>query len=142
MRIRKFREEDVERLVEIWFKGSIKAHYFISPEYWSSKKLDMKDTYLPQSDTYVIEGDEMILGFGSMVDHYLAALFVDTDHQKKGYGKRLVEFVKHNHQHIELKVYQQNHQAVNFYLLNEWVIKEETLDAETSEKEYVMVWKK
>lgn len=142
LRIRRSREEDYDCLVEIWYQASIKSHSFISQEYWSSKKFDMKNTYLPVSDTYVLEKDEKIVGFVSMVEQYLAALFIDVDEQNQGCGKRLVEYVKNNYPQIQLKVYQQNHDAVNFYLKNDFVIQEESIDQETSEKEYVMVWQK
>lgn len=142
MQIRKSHDEDLDRLVEIWLKGSIRAHHFISPDYWHSKKREMKEKYLPMSDTYVLEAEEKIVGFVSMVEDYMAALFVDPEEQKKGGGKRLVEYVKGNHQQIQLKVYQQNEDAVNFYLKNDWLIEEESLDSETAEKEYIMVWRK
>lgn len=143
LRIRRSRKEDYDRLVEIWYQASIKSHPFISEEYWSSKKWDMKNTYLPVSDTYVLEKDEKIVGFVSMVEQYLAALFIDAAEQSKGCGTRLVDYVKNNYSQIRLKVYQQNHDAVNFYLKNEFVIQEEkSIDQETFEKEHVMVWQR
>lgn len=77
-----------------------------------------------------------------MVDDYLAALYIDVKYQKKGYGKRLLDYVKLKHDQIHLKVYKKNETAVNFYLRNGFMIKKETVDEFTNEEEYVMYWHK
>ncbi|MCM3081513.1 GNAT family N-acetyltransferase [Brevibacillus invocatus] len=51
-----------------------------------------------------------------MVDNYLAALFIDVTQHNKGYGKQLLEFVKRQNEAIQLKVYQRNTNAIDFYL--------------------------
>lgn len=32
--IRKLRQSDLDRVMEIWLNGNIKAHYFVPQEYW------------------------------------------------------------------------------------------------------------
>jgi hypothetical protein len=59
------------------------AHDFIDQEYWLSQKTEMRDKYIPMSDTYVIYTQAEIVGFVSMVEDYLAALFIDTSIKKK-----------------------------------------------------------
>ena len=141
MEIRSLRTEDIEPLVEIWFKGSLMAHNFIDHKYWESMKIEMKNKYLPMSKTYVISQGTKILGFVSMVDNYLAALFIDVTQHKKGYGKQLLEFIKRQHEAIQLKVYQKNTTAIEFYLRNGFEIIEEVMDNQTSQKEFIMMWK-
>lgn len=142
MKIRSLKTEDLDAIVEIWFKGSLMAHDFIDPKYWESMKMEMRNTYLPMSKTYVMDQDSKVLGFVSMVDNYLAALFIDVTQHNKGYGKQLLEFVKRQNEAVQLKVYQRNTNAIDFYLRNGFEITEEVMDQQTSQKEYIMMWRK
>lgn len=82
MRIELHKQSDIDILTDIWYRVSIQAHDFIAQEYWLSQKTEMRDKYIPMSDTYVIYNQAEIVGFVSMVDDYLAALFIDTSYQK------------------------------------------------------------
>ena len=142
MNIRVNKKTEINKLIEIWYEGSLIAHDFIDTNYWKSQRKEMKEKYLPMSETYVISNEKEVVGFISMVDNYLAALFIDVKHQDEGYGKRLLNFIKGRRENIQLKVYKKNKKAVNFYLRNGFVIKEELLDEQTAEEEFLMEWKK
>lgn len=138
--IRAYKETDLDRLVEIWYKGSLQAHHFIDADYWKSQMEDMKQKYIPMSETYVYTSESRIVGFISMVDNYLAALFIDVGHLNKGAGKELLEFEKSRKTVMQLKVYKENSSAVRFYEKNGFVIKEELTDEQTHQQEYLMEW--
>lgn len=140
--ITKYKETDINKLIDIWYDGSITAHHFIDKDYWKSQKKDMKEKYIPMSETYVISNKKEVIGFVSMVDDYLAALFIDGNHQGYGYGKKLLNFVKEQRNSIQLKVYKKNENAVNFYLKNGFVLNEELIDEPTAEEELLMEWSK
>jgi putative acetyltransferase len=106
MKIRTYKADELDRLVNIWYEGSLLAHDFIEQNYWKSQQKAMRETYLPMAETYVITEENKVVGFISMVDNYLAALFVDYQYQGKGYGKRLLHFIKEKREQIDLKVYQ------------------------------------
>ena len=142
VQIRLSREEDIDHLIEIWLEGSVQAHHFIDQEYWKSMKDEMKHKYLPMSVTYVVEQGERVVGFVSMVEDYLAALFIDPNFQKNGFGKSLLDYVKRKHDTVELKVYRKNAIALHFYVKNGFVIKETVRDEQTSEEEFVLSWQK
>lgn len=142
MVIRKYNKTEVNTLLKIWYEGSVIAHDFIDKDYWKSKQTDMREAYLPMSETYVISNEKEINGFISMVDDYLAALFIDVKHQGEWYGKRLLNFIKDRRKNIQLKVYKKNRNAVDFYLRNGFVIKEELIDEQTAEEEFLMEWER
>jgi len=50
--IRSFEPSDMDRVLEIWLEASIQAHDFLAREFWESKVSEMRDTYLPASETY------------------------------------------------------------------------------------------
>ncbi|ALP35251.1 GNAT family acetyltransferase [Paenibacillus sp. IHB B 3084] len=141
MSIRPGKVKEFKELTSIWLEASVEAHHFIDPQYWTSQVGQMEDKYLPLAQNYVIiQDDHTIGGFVSMIDGYLTALFIRVGSQRKGYGKLLLEWVKKQHDQIRLKVYQSNTKAFNFYTKNSFIIQEESVDPETREKEFVMVW--
>src|SRR5699024_12055144 len=89
---------------------------------WSS---DVCSSDLPMSETHVITNQTKIIGFISMVEGYLAALFIDVAYQNNGAGKELLNFEKRRRNKIRLKVYKENLSAVRFYEKNGFIIKEE-----------------
>src|SRR5690606_24380500 len=109
--IRLSTEKEWGHLAELWLRISLEAHNFVDSSYWISKKADMEETYLPHSQTYVCLDQGQIVGFISMVDDYLAALFVAENFQGKGYGRRMLEFVKQGRDMITLKVFVKNASA-------------------------------
>src|SRR5699024_12728703 len=73
--IRAYKENDIDILIDIWYKSSLQAHDFIYSGYWESQIEEMKEKYIPMSETHVITNQTKIIGFISMVEGYLAALF-------------------------------------------------------------------
>ncbi len=51
--IRKSQQSDITQILDICLNASIKAHGFIKKEFWESKIPDMRDIYLPSTETYV-----------------------------------------------------------------------------------------
>lgn len=92
--IRAYKENDIDILIDIWYKGSLQAHDFIDSGYWESQIEEMKEKYIPMSATHVITNQTKIIGFISMVEDYLAALFIDVAYQNNGAGKELLNFEK------------------------------------------------
>ena len=60
--IRKLRKTDINRVADIGLKTNLKAHSFISEQYWISNYERVKEM-LPQAEVYVYEDDKMIQGF-------------------------------------------------------------------------------
>lgn len=85
--IREYRKAEIDILVDIWYQSSLIAHDFIDKDYWKSKREEMKEKYLPMSENYVISKNAEIMGFISMVDNYLAALFIKAKYQGKDMEK-------------------------------------------------------
>ncbi|MEK4356837.1 N-acetyltransferase [Paenibacillus sp. FSL M7-1455] len=140
MQIRLMNEEDMDAVISLWLAASEQAHHFIDGAYWQSKQEDMRSVYLPMAESYVLENEGEIAGFISVVQHLLAALFVHPDHQGKGYGRALMEYVKERVPKLELKVYKDNENAIHFYERQGFSVLEETVDEETGQAEFVMGW--
>ncbi len=140
MIIRNIKTKDVETVVELWYQTSIIAHDFIPESYWGKNKDAMASIYLPNSETYVAIEDEKIVGFVSMAENILAAIFVEKKIQGKGIGKKLLNFIKRRRNRIQLKAYKRNTKTVDFYTSQDFKIISENKEKETGEYEYLMQW--
>ena len=76
--IRKLLNGDIDRVADIWLKTNLKAHYFISNQYWKSNYELVKEM-MSQYEVYVFEADKMIQGFVGLNDEYIEGIFVSDD---------------------------------------------------------------
>lgn len=137
--IRKLLNGDIDRVADIWLKTNLKAHYFISNQYWKSNYELVKEM-MSQSEVYVYEDDKMIQGFIGINDEYIEGIFVSDEMQSRGIGKILLDYIKDKKDRLQLKVYQKNVRAMSFYQREGFTIQSEEMDEFTGEKEYVMNW--
>lgn len=140
--IRKMQEGDIDQLIEIWFEASLIAHHFIPKAYWEAQKPALRTKYIPNSLTYIAVHDSSILGFISIVDDYLAALFVLPHFQGQGIGRSLLDWAKSLHTQLHLRVYSKNIHSTQFYQHNGFTTLSHSIDAETGEEEHLMEWRK
>ena len=138
--IRKLRKTDINRVADIWLKTNLKAHSFISEQYWTSNYERVKEM-LPQAEVYVYEDDKMIQGFLGVRDEFIEGIFVSDKMQLHGIGKSLLDYIKDKKERLQLNVYQKNASAISFYQREGFIIQCEGLDEATGEKEYTMLWK-
>ena len=117
--IRKLLNGDIDRIADIWLKTNLKAHYFISNQYWKSNYELVKE----------------------MMSQYEEGIFVSDEMQSCGIGKLLLDYVKDKKVSLRLNVYQKNARAISFYQREGFIIQCEDLDEDTGEKEYTMLCK-
>ena len=138
--IRKMQNTDINRVADIWLKTNLKAHYFISKQYWTSNYEPVKEM-MPQAEVYVYEDDKMIQGFVGLNNEYIEGIFVSDEMQSCGIGKLLLDYIKDKKVRLQLNVYRKNTRAISFYQREGFIIQCEGLDEATGEKEYTMLWK-
>ena len=137
--IRSLQKADINRVADIWLDTNLKAHSFISAQYWESNYELVKEMML-QSEVYVYEDDKMIQGFVGLSNEYIEGIFVSAEMQSQGIGKILLNYVKGRKNVLRLNVYQKNTRAIHFYQREGFEIQCEGLDEATGEKDYVMIW--
>lgn len=140
--IRKYVDGDIDAVMQIWLNTNIRAHSFISLDYWKSN-FNMVKEMMPLAEIYVHEVDNanQIDGFIGLNNDYIEGIFVKDVAQSKGIGKQLLDQVKKIRSTLKLNVYQKNERAIQFYLREEFSILSECVDDNTGEKEFTMVWK-
>lgn len=139
--IRRLQRTDISRVADIWLDTNLKAHYFISAQYWK-RNFDLVKEMLSQSEVYVYENSQEIQGFIGTSGEYIEGIFVLDKMQSQGVGKLLLDFIKEKKEKLHLNVYQKNIRAIHFYQREGFEIQCEGLDEATGEKEYVMIWQR
>lgn len=131
--IRKYKEVEIPRLLEIWENAALIAHPFLSDEFHQMVKGAMKDMYLPNSDTWVYEESGSIIGFISMMKNEIGGLFVDPNQQSKGIGTALVNHISQFHDTLEVEVFEENKIGKPFYEKYGFKMKKKYLMEETNQ---------
>ena len=137
--IRKLNEPDIDKVMDIWMKSTIKAHDFISKEYWQNNYNTVKEVYIPMSETFVYKDVQGIKGFISVINNeFIGALFVDIDFQGNGIGKQLIDYAVSKYGKLQLAVYKENKKSVEFYINRGFKIIEEQINDDSKHVEYIM----
>lgn len=131
---------DTDAMIEIWLKASRVAHDFVPYTFWLDRVSEMKEIYLPRAESWVFEAEGQVGGFLSLVDDYLAALFVHPDLRRRGYGRRLMQYAQQSRSSLTLSVYAKNEGAIGFYKAAGFKVVEDRLEPNAGEPELVMVW--
>ncbi|KAF5075060.1 putative N-acetyltransferase YjaB [anaerobic digester metagenome] len=140
--IRPLQEADLDTVVDLWLKSSIKAHSFIEASFWEGQVNAMREVYIPSADTWVADYEGMLVGFVSLNEEMLAALFVHPFFQGNGIGKQLLQFAMEQSDSLVLSVYKENKRAMDFYRKQGFEAVQEQVDKHTGMPEVIMVWEK
>lgn len=130
---------DLDAIMNLWLTGNLATHDYISTSFWLAHKAEVRQA-MSESQLWVAEESNTLLGFLGLVDDYIAGLFVDAKAQ--GVGGKLVAHLQTTQERLTLAVYQKNTRAIRFYQHHGFIIGNSQMDEATGEKEYLMTWEK
>jgi putative acetyltransferase len=113
--IRKYKTEDTEALISIWDNAEALAHPFLSSKVRDQVRRDMRNVYLPNAETWVLEDDGVLVGFIAMIDKEIGGLFLDPSQQGKGLGRAMVDHVVAIKGPLTVEVFKYNKIGLPFY---------------------------
>jgi len=113
--IRKRKEKDNDEIMNVWSEASSLAHPFLETFFVEKVKKDMREIYIPNTETWVYEDNNAVIGFISMLDNEIGGLFVMPNKHSKGIGTQLVNFVRELHNELEVEVFEKNVIGSPFY---------------------------
>jgi len=113
--IRKYNIADTDALITIWDTAEALAHPFLSADVRDQVRKDMRNMYLPNAETWVLEDDGVPVGFIAMIDEEIGGLFLDPSQQGKGMGRQMVDHVVSLKGPLTVEVFKDNKIGLPFY---------------------------
>lgn len=129
----------------IWVKGNFKANSFIEKDYWLKIYNDIKIDFLEKWKTYVyIENDE-VLGFISIDNNEIKAIFVKENYRGNEIGTKLINYYRNNlrtGEEVFSKIFKKNMNGIIFFSNLKFKNVKIQLNEKFNETEYIMTWTK
>ena len=113
--IRLYQEKDTEDIIEAWYQASLIAHPFLTEAFLKQEDKNLRELFLPRSQTWVYEMQGQVVGFISLLDNEVGGIFVHPSWQRQGIGKALMDKASSLHERLELDVFEANKQGRSFY---------------------------
>ncbi|MBE9042058.1 GNAT family N-acetyltransferase [Oscillatoriales cyanobacterium LEGE 11467] len=113
--IREYEKRDLNALLSIWVAASEVAHPFLTREFLVQEKDNIPKLYLPNTQTWVAEEDERVVGFISLMGNEVGALFVHPDYHRKAIGGRLMDKARELRGELDVEVFAANPIGRAFY---------------------------
>lgn len=113
--IRKYTTNDTDALIAIWENAESAAHPFLPKSVRDKVREDMRNIYLPNAETWVLESEGSPVGFIAMIDTEIGGLFLDTSQHGKGLGRKMVDYVVAAKGPLTVEVFKDNKIGLPFY---------------------------
>jgi len=113
--IRMYRDADVDAVLLAWETASVVGHPFLSEAFLKADRKAITRVYLPNTRTWVAEKDDVVVGFISMLDDEIGAIFVQPRYHGTGAGRALMQVAKLQHDPLFVEVFERNHVGRRFY---------------------------
>jgi len=113
--IRTFAEGDLDALLDTWYRASLIAHPFLTEDFLAQERKNIPELYMPHAETWVFDLDGDIVGFISLIENEVAAIFVEPDLQGRGIGRSLMDYVRALRGELEVDVFEANSIGRRFY---------------------------
>lgn len=131
--IRKIKETDYPRLIEIWESAVLNTHDFLKEEDFLYYKKQLP-VYFQYVTLVGFEQEGILAGFMGIAEENLEMLFVDNEYRGTGIGKKLIAHATANLHVTKVDVNEQNTQAVGFYKYMGFnIVRRSELDGEGKE---------
>ena len=115
MSIRKYNDTDCEAVIEIWYAASLVATPFLSDEFLTWEREQIREVWMPSAETWVFETEGSVVGFIALLDNEVGAIFVHPEAQGRGVGRALMDHAASTRDSLYLDVFKENAIGRRFY---------------------------
>lgn len=115
MKIRQYENSDLEAVLSSWERATRLAHPFMTDEFIAQERINTTEIYLPNTDTWVLETDDQVVGFIALMGNEVGAIFLQPEYHGHGAGKALMDKAQEIHGDLEVEVFKENAIGRKFY---------------------------
>jgi putative acetyltransferase len=115
VKIRKYENSDLDAVLSSWESATRLAHPFMTDEFIAQERINTAELYLPNTETWVIESDNQVVGFIALMGNEVGAIFLQPEYHGQGAGRALMDKAKEIHGDLELEVFKENSLGRKFY---------------------------
>lgn len=113
--IREYDHKDATELLDAWYSASRVGHPSLTEDFFEQERKNILALYLPNAETWVFELDGMVVGFIALIGDEVGAIFVHSQHHRRGIGKQLMDHATSIRESLELDVFEENSIGRSFY---------------------------
>ncbi|UTW56313.1 GNAT family N-acetyltransferase [Kordiimonas sp. SCSIO 12610] len=113
--IRDYQSADFNQLISAWLAASKLAHPFLTEEFLRKEIANIRDIYIPNTETAVYQHGDTVIGFISLMGDEVGAIFLDPKYHGQKIGKALMDHAADQRNRLELDVFKANHIGQQFY---------------------------
>ncbi|WOF72492.1 GNAT family N-acetyltransferase [Parvibaculaceae bacterium PLY_AMNH_Bact1] len=113
--IREYKTEDTDALVSVWKAATSVAHPFLKQAFMAQETENLRNLYLPNAETWVVEDNDAPVGFIALIGDEIGGLFLDPACHGKGLGKAMVDHAIGLKGPLWLEVFEKNAVGRRFY---------------------------
>ena len=131
--IRQYQASDMNDLMSAWENANSLAQPFLQKDFVAKVRKDIPALYLPNTDTWVAEFDNHLVGFMALIGNEVCAIFLQPEYHGKKIGKMMMDKAQELHGNIELEVFKKNWIGLKFYSKYGFELIEEKIHEPTGE---------
>lgn len=113
--LRKYTAQDLDDLLSTWEAASEVAHPFLTKEFLALERENIPNLYIPNTETWVAEEDGRVVGFVSLFENEVGAVFVHPSHHRQGIGHSLMDKARELRGELYVEVFKANQIGRAFY---------------------------
>jgi putative acetyltransferase len=132
--IRPYQDRDLDDVLSAWIDASRVAHPFLTEDFLAQERRDLAALYLPNANTWVVEVDDEVVGFISLVGNEVAGLFLKPDYHGQKLGKLMMDKAQELHGDLEVEVFENNPIGRRFYAQYGFIPIEAKVHEQTGER--------
>ncbi|MGH1415616.1 MAG: GNAT family N-acetyltransferase [Pelagimonas sp.] len=113
--IRNYKTKDADAVVDVWKVATAVAHPFLANDFIADEAENLRNIYLVNAQTRVMEWDGEVAGFIAMIGNEIGGLFLDPELHGRGLGRALVDDAAKQFDTLEVEVFERNTVGRRFY---------------------------
>jgi putative acetyltransferase len=113
--IRPYTDQDTDAVVSIWRATSEVAHPFLSEAFLAAETENVRNVYPKFAEIWVLENHGQPIGFMTMIDKEVGAIFLGLACHGQGFGRAMMDFAVSRKGAVSLNVFEANTIGRAFY---------------------------